>query len=242
MVRAALTFVDAQGISHEGVSINDAMGHDFVGYRSVRQIPAYRGQGHLPGFYWFSTINQLVPYESRLEMFTLMALDFEGEVIGVLGQPLHFDFERNSSKFGHVPDFLVWRERTEPTIVDVKPEAFLDKGKNRQVFECTELVCRRLGWQFELRSEPDDVYLANLKWLAGFRRRPPQFRSQAEQLFAICGERSIAIRDVLTETKMPAFSRPVLFHLIWKGLVSVDTTTLLSDDSLVSFQLNGRSV
>mgnify|MGYP007082246919 CR=1 FL=1 len=92
-MKISVSFLDNRLVLHETVPINDAAGRDFIGYHSIRKIPAYKGQGHLPGFYWFSGINQLVPYESRLEMFTLMGFDFDGGVIGVrygvqLTQPL----------------------------------------------------------------------------------------------------------------------------------------------------------
>jgi len=107
-LKIAISFLDAQLRLHEAVAIDDVAGRDFIGYHSIRKIPAYKGQGHLPGFYWFSGINQLVPYESRLEMFTLMGFDFDGGVIGVLAQPLMLHFERGGQAFRHVPDFLVW--------------------------------------------------------------------------------------------------------------------------------------
>jgi hypothetical protein len=122
-LKISVTLLDAHFNQHDGIPIRDAERHDFVGYRSVRAIPAYRGQRHLPGFYWFSSIDQLMPYESRLEMFTLMGFDFEGNVIDVLAKPLTFHFEREKEAFRHVPDFLVWREGEGVTVVDTKRQA-----------------------------------------------------------------------------------------------------------------------
>lgn len=93
-MKISVSFLDNRLVLHETVPINDAAGRDFIGYHSIRKIPAYKGQGHLPGFYWFSGLNQLVPYESRLEMFTLMGFDFDGGVIGVLAQPLMLHYQQ----------------------------------------------------------------------------------------------------------------------------------------------------
>lgn len=121
-MKAAVTFRGDRGKQYDEIPINDAARHDFVGYRSVRTIPAHKGQRHFPGFYWFSSINQLVPYESRLEMFTLMSFDFEGAVIDALAQPFLLHFVRDEEAYRHIPDFLVWRQGGSVTVVDVKRE------------------------------------------------------------------------------------------------------------------------
>ncbi|HRN18349.1 MAG TPA: TnsA-like heteromeric transposase endonuclease subunit [Trueperaceae bacterium] len=166
-MKITVTFLDDQLRQHDEVSIDEAACHDFVGYHSIRTIPAYKGQRHLPGFYWFSSINQLVPYESRLEMFTLMNFDFDGNVIDVLSQPLLFHFERDEEAYKHIPDFLVWRQGGSATVVDVKRQEQASKDRNRRAFQSTEIACQHFGWGFEVRTEPDDTHLANLKWLAG---------------------------------------------------------------------------
>src|SRR5690606_17522072 len=178
---------------------NDAAGRDFIGYHSIRKIPAYKGQGHLPGFYWFSGLNQLVPYESRLEMFTLMGFDFDGGVIGVLAQPLMLHFERSGETFRHVPDFLVWRERGGVTVVDVKRSEQAGASRNRRAFESTEVACQHLGWGFEVRTEPDDTYLANVKVAGRVPAPPTADRGDGERV----GRRLCRWSGVRTPTARP---------------------------------------
>ncbi|MBX3141752.1 MAG: TnsA-like heteromeric transposase endonuclease subunit, partial [Trueperaceae bacterium] len=204
-----------------------------IGYHSIRKIPAYKGQGHLPGFYWFSGINQLVPYESRLEMFTLMGFDFDGGVIGVLAQPLMLHFERGGQAFRHVPDFLVWREGGGVTVVDVKRAEQAGASRNRRAFESTEVACQHLGWGFEVRTEPDDTHLANMKWLAGYRRRPPRFEAAARELIGCCADGAVSVRHLLAEMERPLLARPTLFHLLWKKVLRFDMTAVLDERSLV---------
>lgn len=232
-LKIAISFLDAQLRLHEAVAIDDVADRDFIGYHSIRKIPAYKGQGHLPGFYWFSAINQLVPYESRLEMFTLMGFDFDGGVIGVLAQPLMLHFERSGETFRHVPDFLVWREGGGVTVVDVKRSEQAGASRNRRAFESTEVACQHLGWGFEVRTEPDDTYLANVKWLAGYRRRPPRFEATARELVGGCADGAVSVRQLLAQMEQPLLARPALFHLLWKRVLKFDMTAILEEGSLV---------
>lgn len=232
-MKTAITFLDDRGKQHDEIPINDAARHDFVGYRSIRTIPAHKGQRHLPGFYWFSSINQLVPYESRLEMFTLMNFDFEGDVIDVLAQPFLLHFVREEAAYRHIPDFLLWRQGGSITVVDVKREEQAGKDRNRRAFQSTEIACQHLGWGFEVRTEPDETYLANLKWLAGYRRRPPQVEIAADSLIHSCAEQATSIGKLVAHSELPVLARPTLFHLLWKRILKVDMSILLHDESIV---------
>ena len=232
-LKIAISFLDAQLRLHEAVAIDDVAGRDFIGYHSIRKIPAYKGQGHLPGYYWFSGINQLVPYESRLEMFTLMGFDFDGDAIGVLAQPLMLHFERGGQTFRHVPDFLVWRAGGGVTVVDVKRAEQAGASRNQRAFESTEVACQHLGWGFEVRTEPDDTYLANVKWLAGYRRRPPRFGATARELIGCCADRAVSVRHLLAQVEQPLLARPTLFHLVWNRVLGFDMTAVLDESTLV---------
>ncbi|MEX2374244.1 MAG: hypothetical protein WD942_01495 [Dehalococcoidia bacterium] len=106
-MKASVTVIDRQGWSREHVPLSEAGLLEFDMLGSVRKIASRKGQGNLPGYYWFSSVDRLVPYESRLEMFTLLQLDFSGEVVGVLSQPLVLHFEQRGKTIWHVPDFLL---------------------------------------------------------------------------------------------------------------------------------------
>ncbi len=166
-------------------------------------------------------------------MFTLMGFDFEGGVIGVLAQPLMLHFERAGKTFRHVPDFLVWREGGGVTMVDVKRAEQVGASRNRRAFESTEVACQHLGWGFEVRTEPDDTYLANLKWLAGYRRRSPRFEATAREMLACCADGAVSVRQLLARMEQPLLARPALFHLLWKRVLRFDMTALLDERSLV---------
>ncbi len=54
--------------------LSEAAGLPFHEYLPVRKPAAYRKQRHLPGYYYFSTTQRHILYESRLEMSVLSVL------------------------------------------------------------------------------------------------------------------------------------------------------------------------
>jgi hypothetical protein len=237
-LNVTVTLVDSQDRVSEPLPLSRANVVDFADLRSARKIVTHKHQKHLPGYYWFSSIDTLVPYESRLEMFTLMDLDFSGQVVRVLAQPLIFHFRQRSRTVRHVPDFLICRSGGALSLIDVKRRAQGERPDIRRVFEWTEGACSRLGWGYEVRHEPDEVYLSNLKWLAGYRRRPAKFGLYAEPLLQLCAECSSSVRE-LVSIAAPVLVRPSLFHLLWLRFLAVDMTKPL--DNATSVHLAARA-
>lgn len=229
------TVVDAGGVRREGVTVSDAHSLDFIGFESVRRIPSYRGQVGLPGLYWFAALDRLIPYESRLEMLNLMLLDFEVECVDVLSQPmvLHFSLDDGSTPW-HVPDFLVSMPSGRILLVDVKPRHQVEKPKHQATFSLTQEWCDRLGWDYRVLSEPDEVYMRNLRWLSGFRRRPVDFGAFADDLLEAVGGGARRIGALLVSFDAPVLVRPVLFHLLWRRLLTFEMHSALEDSTMVT--------
>ncbi|WP_240467660.1 TnsA-like heteromeric transposase endonuclease subunit [Streptomyces albus] len=128
------------------------------------------GQKHYSGMYWSSTMHDHVVYESRLELTRLLYADFDQDVTAVFAQPFLLSTTVDGRQRRHVPDFLVLRERDVPLVVDVKPRHLLSRPKvNFALGWAREVVLSR-GWGFEVWSEPPEAELANLRFLAGYRR------------------------------------------------------------------------
>lgn len=188
----------------------------------------------MPGLYWFSDLDRLIPYESRLEMLNLMLLDFDVECVDVLPQPLalHFHLKDGSAPW-HVPDFLVSLPGGRFLLVDVKPRHQAEKPKHQATFSLTQQWCDRLGWEYRVLSEPDEIYQRNLRWLAGFRRRPVEFEAYADSLLEAVGSEVRSIQSLLAGFDAPPLVRPVLFHLLWRQLLKVEMFAPLEDSSTV---------
>ncbi len=164
-------FIDAERNEHR-CKLPEAAGLPFHEYLPVRKPAVYKKQRHLPGYYFFSTTGRHVLYESRLEMSVLMHLDFEPHVVGILAQPFKLWYRRDGKDRSHVPDFFAKLSDGQELVVDVKPRYVVERPKNQQVFKIAAHACSQVGWKYEVDSGPEEPYLSNLRWLAGFRRMP----------------------------------------------------------------------
>ena len=197
-----------------------------------REAGAYRTQKHIPGFFWVSQINEMVWYESRLEMFVLKQLDFTQKIKAILPQPFCLHFKAEDRRKRHIPDFLVWLEGGHRLLVNVKPRKYVDRPLNQRSFQaCTEL-CETLGWSYTTLSEPDPVFLANLNWLAGYRRVPENFNKFATTIIEKAVKRQ-TVKELMAGLGHESLVRPVLFFLMWKRQLDFDTRSLLSNTSEV---------
>jgi hypothetical protein len=197
-----------------------------------RNPKARRTQKHIPGFFWVSQVNELVYYESRLEMYILKQLDFTQKIQAILPQPFALHFKADGKRRVHTPDFLLWLEGGKRLLINVKPKRHVDKPLNQRSFRaCLELT-EALGWGYATLSEPEPIFFANLNWLAGYRRIPASF----SQFAAVIVEKAVKrqkIQDLLSEVGPPTLVRPVLFHLMWLRILDFDTRSVLSNLSEV---------
>ena len=192
----------------------------------------HRTQKHIPGFFWMSQVNQMVWYESRLEMFILKQLDFSQAITAILPQPFCLHFKDEGKRRRHIPDFLVWLADGNRLLVNVKPRKYVSKPNNQRSFKACETLCESLGWSYTTLSEPDPIFLANLNWLAGYRRTPAHFTEYSIQLIEKATEQQ-TIENLLDGLGHASLVRPILFFLMWKRQLDFDTRSLLSNKSEV---------
>jgi hypothetical protein len=193
-----------------------------------RAIRSHRGQQHLPGLYWSSTTGAHVAYESRLELARLLLADFDREVVGIAAQPfLVRDQDRR-----HVPDFLLVRADGSVLIVNVKPADRLGSARVADALAWAGRVFAERGWGHEVWSGADAQLLANVRFLAGYRRA-----ALVEQLTGI--EAALGTNVVLTIAAAEAAlqsagavePRVVVLHLLWSGRLRADLDRPLSVDT-----------
>lgn len=184
-----------------------------------RAIRSHRGQRHFPGLYWSSTTGGHVVYESRLELARLLLADADGDIVGIAAQPfLVCDEERR-----HVPDFLLARVDGSVLIVNVKPACRLDDPHVAAALAWAGRIFAARGWQHEVCSGAHPYLLANLRFLAGYRRSahldPAAIAAGASLDLA---DLTIAEAEAVLAAAGIADPRPVLLHLVWIGALRVD--------------------
>jgi hypothetical protein len=138
--------------------------------RLVREFRSYKGRRHYSGWYWSATVKTLLAYESRLELARVMLADFDPDVTAIATQPFQLAGADRGELRRHVPDLLLQTRDGAVTVVDVKPEHRLTDPKVSAVFASTREVVAGRGWAFETWSGADADLLANVGFLAGYRR------------------------------------------------------------------------
>ena len=196
-----------------------------VPWRSVR---AHRGQRHLPGWYWSATTGGHVVYESRLELARLLLADFDPEVLGIAAQPfLVTDVDRR-----HVPDFLLQRADGSVLIVNVKPAERLEDERIADALAWAGRVFGERGWEHEVWSGANAQLLANVRFLAGYRRAA-LFESaiEAAAVLSVGSVLTIAETEAALSAAGVSDPRPLVLHLLWSGRVRADPLQPLTSDS-----------
>ena len=144
---------------------------DVVAGLPVRVFRSYKGRQHYSGWYWSAVLGRLVVYESRLELARIMLADFDPAVAGLAAQPFLLAGADGGRVRRHVPDLLLVGADGGVTVVDVKaPSRMADPAVEAQ-FSWTREVCAGRGWGFEAWSGADPRLLANVRFLAGYRRK-----------------------------------------------------------------------
>src|SRR5262249_31796213 len=119
---------------------------------------------------WCTTTGTHVPYESRLELARLLLADFDPAVEFVYAQPFQLVAEVDGRRRRHVPDFLLVHRDQTVTVVNVKPSQYLRHPKVVATVAWTGRAVEERGWRLEVWSGEDATFLANVRFLAGFRR------------------------------------------------------------------------
>jgi hypothetical protein len=209
---------------------------DVIAGLPVREFRSYKGRQHYSGWYWSSSMSRLVVYESRLELARIMLADFDPSVAGIAAQPFLLTGADGTRIRRHVPDLMLTGADGGVTVVDVKaPSRMADPGVRSQ-FAWTRQVCAGRGWAFEAWSGADSRLLANVRFLAGYRR-PALIDDDlipAVLDAAAAGQSSVgAIERALSPRHLPVLVRPVVLHLLWSGWLHADLTCALSAETPV---------
>ena len=196
-----------------------------VPWRSVR---SHRGQRHLPGWYWSATTGGHLVYESRLELARLLLADFDPDVVGIAAQP----FLVQDAHRRHVPDFLLRRVDGSVVIVNVKPAEQLEVELVAEALAWAGRVFRERGWEHEVWSGADVQLLANVRFLAGYRRAALiEAVLDTVAIWPAGTVLTIAAAEATLRDVAVVDPRPLVLHLLWSGRLRVDLQRPLTSDS-----------
>ena len=227
-------FRTAPNVGVSTVSLADADANVLAAARPWREFRWRAGQKHYSGSYWSATENRHVIYESRLGLARLLFADFDRSVHRICAQPFLLAMRSNGIEHKHIPDFLLITDHG-PTVVDVKPASRLSKPAVVSTFTWTRAALARRGWLYEVWSEPNEVELQNVRFLAGFRR-PSLFDPSLQAALRRIDPDGASIADVCAAlSDWPAsLIRSALFHLLWSQEFAVDICRPLRSSSTLT--------
>jgi hypothetical protein len=200
--------------------------------RPVRSFPSYKGQRNYPGWYWSATMGRRVGFESWVERDHLVALDIDPAVVGIFSQPFWLTWPGPTGKRRrHAPDFLVQVDDGGVVVLDSRPLELI-KDADRDAFATTERACSLVGWRYAVWGRVEGVVVANQRWLAGYRH-PRCFRAEvAERLVEVFTLPRLLI-DGAELAGDTLETLPVLYHLIWRRVLTADLSLPLGHRTLV---------
>lgn len=211
----------------------------FEAVEPVREFTWHKYGRGFAGWYYSVTVRDHVGYESWLERDRLVLLDRDPQVTGIASQPFWLHWHDGVRKRRHAPDYFVRLADGRARVVDVRAEDDMDE-ETRESFTATERACDAVGWEFVWVRRPDPVFMANVRWLARYRRTR-------------CGRPAVVVDRLLEVFREPKGLwegaglvgdrlrvLPVLFHLLWSGGLGTDLSGgLMQTDSLVWTEGNG---
>ena len=114
-------------------------------------------------------------------------------------------------------------------VVDVKPRHHVTKAEVAFVLAWTRAVVELRGWRYEVSSEPPQVELENVRFLAGYRRDwlfDPRLLDALRDA-DLDGMPLGAVTEILSGWP-PPLVRSGLLHLLWRQVFVTDLSRPLS--------------
>ncbi|MEV6962239.1 TnsA-like heteromeric transposase endonuclease subunit [Streptomyces sp. NPDC051207] len=198
----------------------------------VRPFHWPKGGKSFAGWYFCATTGDHIGYESWLERDRLILLDADPHVVGIASQPFWLHWHDGERGRRHAPDYFVRLADGRARVVDVRAADRVDDA-TAEAFAATERACQAAGWEFLHTGVPDLVLMANMRWLSRYRRRRCLRRNVADRLLKVFEEPG-PLREGAAQVGDPLLVLPVLFHLLWSGVLKSDVNSqLLGSDSMV---------
>lgn len=186
----------------------------------VRSFHFAKGSRSYPGLYWSATVNRHVGYESWLERDHLRLLDFDRRIGAVSSQPFRMSWLQEGVQRQHTPDFFARGVDGTGIVIDVRADDRIGE-RDAAAFTATERACSEVGWEFRRVGVPDPVFMANVRWLAGYRHSRIH-RDEVGRRLAEVFAAPASLLHGAAQAGPPIGVLPVLFHLLWSGVLVAD--------------------
>jgi hypothetical protein len=169
-------------------------------------------------------------FESLEESRVLMALDFAGDLVDVVSQPMKLSYEASDRLRAHTPDYLAVT-RSGVWLIDVRPENLI-RAEDMESFAAANEVALACGWRYVVVGRWREHVLASLDAISSQRRPLSDPLELERELLASIGA-GAGLGQVVGGSRCEPVARAMLLHLIWVRRAGVDLSQPLSDRSRV---------
>jgi hypothetical protein len=202
-----------------------------AGCEPVRRFGWRRGQRHRPGLQFLVSTGRHHGFESLEEARLLLALDFAGDLVDVLAQPLRLRYVTGSGPREHVPDFLAFT-RSGRWLIDVRPAARVGRD-DLVAFAATAEVALALGWRYAVVTGWRSPVMSTLDALSAQRRPLTDRLGMVAQFGAALAAGPQPFAAIAEATSAAPVARAFLLHLLWHRRLGMDMSLPLGDATLV---------
>jgi hypothetical protein len=219
--------------SEAGFPLRQVQARQVVAAVPWRKARSARGQAHYPGWYWSATMGAHVIYESRLELARLLLADFDRGVTAIAAQPFLLRAHVDGRARRHVPDFLLVHADRSVRVVNVKPASKLADPRIGEALAWPGRLFRAHGWDHEIWSGADPVLLANLRFLAGYRRPGLLPGDLLDEVVAAVrsGDTIGEVIGRVSGARRPGEVKAAMLRLLWQQRLATDLHGRLDADS-----------
>ncbi|MZG16302.1 TnsA-like heteromeric transposase endonuclease subunit [Streptomyces sp. SID5914] len=189
-----------------------------------------REQRHRPGLESLVSTRRLHGFESLEEDQLLVALDFAGDLVEVLSQPLRIRFRTAEKWRSHTPDFFAVT-RAGTWLIDVRPRDLIEP-EDLESFAAAEEVALVCGWHYAVAAEWRPHVRSTLGAFYG-KRRPTRDVLGVQPDLLAQAEAGVTLGELAAEQPYWPVARAQLLHLLWHRRLGLDLAQPLTDRSRV---------
>jgi hypothetical protein len=155
--------------------------------------------------------------------------------VAIVSQPFLLEAAVNGKTRRHVPDFLLVDTGGVATVVNVKPAHRLADPAVAQALGWANSILEQRGWRTEIWTGADEVVLANVRFLAGYRCADRLERSLVDRVYDKVDDGATidGVEARLSSDGEPTEARPALLHLLWTGRLVADLSVPLGGDTVL---------
>ena len=197
----------------------------------VRWFSWRRAQRHRPGLQYLVSTGRHHGAESMEEARVLLALDFAGDLVDVVSQPLRLRFTTARKSREHTPDFLAVT-RSGTWLIDVRPEPLIGE-EDRESFAAAAETAVACGWRYAVAARWREHVLPALDALSSQRRPLADLLGLRPGLLAAVRKPAARFGEVAAASGCEPVARAQLLHLIWHRQIGIDLAEPLADRSLL---------